>query len=137
MAHTVTTQTIVDGSRNKIIKINIKGDSGTATELVKAVIYDSSAYVGDTTENKLMEVEYGLNGFSAELFWDATADIPLVSLVKDFADYQKFWKEGGIPNNGAAGRTGDILITTTGLASSTNDGYIKLYIKQREIDFPR
>ena len=137
MAHTITTQTIVDGSLNKIIKINIKGDALTATELVKAVIYDSSAYVGDTTDNKLMEIEYALNDFYGELFWDATTDVALISIAENHPTHQSFEKEGGIVNNAGTGRTGDILISTTGLASTTNDAHIILYIKQRGIDFPR
>lgn len=133
MAHVITTQVFADGPKNKVIKVNIKGASATATELVDAVIYDSSAYVGDTQSNKLMRVEFCLNGFSAELDWDATANVPLVSLDQDVSEDKSYESFGGIINNGAAGRTGDILITTTGLASTVKDGHIIFYIVQRDI----
>jgi len=137
MAHAVTTQVLVDGSSNTIIKVNIKGDNATATELVKVIIFNASAYATGSVDNKLMEIEYGLNGFSAELLWDATTDIPLISLEQDHPTKAEFWIEGGLVNNSAAGRTGDILITTTGLASSVKAGYMIFYIKERNVDHPR
>jgi hypothetical protein len=141
MAHTVTTQTFVDGSRETIIKVNIKGDSLTATELVKSVIFDASSYTTASTENKLYRIQYCLNGFDAELFWDASTDIPLISLTADHPHEHEFFNGGegfgGIPNNSTSGKTGDILITTNGLASSTKDGFIIFYIKEREVQYPR
>jgi len=137
MAHTVTSQTLVDGSRNTIIKVNIKGDALTATELVDYVIYDASASESAATSNKLMEIEFCLNGFSAELFWDATSNVPLISLDKDISEDKEYWSFGGLINNAGSGKTGDILITTTGLASTANDGYIIFYLKQREISVIR
>jgi hypothetical protein len=137
MAHAVTTQTLIDGSRNTIIKVNIKGDGITAAELTNYVIFDASAYVTASTSNKLCRIQYCLNGFSAELHWDATTDVPLISLASDhpqdhnfFNDYMGF---AGLVNNAGDGVTGDILITTNGLASSTNDGFIVFYIVEREV----
>jgi len=129
MAHTITTQTLVDGSRNTVIKVNIKGD-GASGELAAAIIYNASDYVTESTSNKLMEIEFCLNGFSAELFWDADTDVPLISLDKDISEDQKYWTEGGLINNAGTGKTGDIVITTVGLNASTNDGYIIFYLKQ-------
>jgi hypothetical protein len=133
MAHTITTQNIIDGRKVTVLKINIKGDSGVAAELTKAIIFDASSYVTASTHNKLMQIEYCLNGFSAELFWNASADVPLMSLEKDKAYEAEFWDVGGIVNNGSTGRTGDILITTNGLISSAKDGYILLYLMQRNV----
>jgi hypothetical protein len=133
MAHVITTQKIIDGRKVTVLKVNIKGDSGTGSELSNAVIFDASAYLTGSTYNKLMEIEYCLNGFSAELFWDATTDVPLMSLEKDKAYEADFWDIGGLVNNGTTGRTGDILITTNGLASSTKDGYILFYLMQRKV----
>jgi hypothetical protein len=133
MAHTITTQKLFDGRKFTQVKINIKGDSGTATELSNAIIFDASAYSTASTSNKLMEIQYCLNGFSAELFWDANTDVPLISLEKDKSFRAKYWKLGGLYNNAGTGKTGDILITTTGLASSTKDGYIILYVVERKV----
>ena len=132
MAHAVTTQVLVDGSRNTIIKVNIKGD-GASGELTNSVIFDASAYTTASTDNKLMRIAFCLNNFSAELFWDGTANVALVNLEKDISEDVCYKKFGGIINNAAAGRTGDILITTNGLNASANEGYIVFYMKQREV----
>lgn len=137
MAHTVTSQVLVDGSKITIVKINIKGQAATATELVKYAIFDASAYRTGSLENKLYRIQYCLNGFSAELFWNAATDIPLMSIAADHPTNHEFFNGeegfGGLPNNAASGKTGDILITTNGLASSTKDGFIILYVKEREV----
>jgi len=134
MAHVITTQKIVDGDKITVVKYNIKGDAGTAAELVDATLFDASAFKTGSVYNKIMEIEYCLNGFSAELFWDATSAVPIMSLAKDRPTKSEFWDIGGLVNNGAAANvTGDINITTKGLISSTNDGYIIFYILERKV----
>lgn len=130
MAVTVTSQTILDGTRNAIIKVTILGDG--INELTKQIIYDSSTFVNDTQMNKLMRIQYDLNGFSGLLYWDATSDVQMMSLTKNFAADEKFFWNGGLINNGGAGRTGDILLSTNGLASApAATGEIILYIKKK------
>lgn len=133
MAHAITTQVLEDGTRNTCIKINIKGD-GASGELTKAIIFDASAYKTGSVDNKLMRVDFCLNGFSAELFWDADTDVALISLDQDISEDMHYYHCGGLINNGSTGRTGDILITTTGLATSTDDGYIVFHVKQRKLN---
>lgn len=137
MAHTITTQVLEDGTRNTCIKVNIKGDNLTATELVKAVIFDASSYKTESVENKLMMIQFCLNGFSAELFWDAGTDIPLINLDSDISETMDYSHCGGLINNSTTNKTGDILITTTGLASSVKDGYIIFHIKERAVPIIR
>jgi len=132
MAHTVNTQVLVDGSKHTIIKVTIKGD-GSSGELSNYVIYDASAYTAGSTKPKLDRIQYCLNGFSGELFWDATLNISLISIDQDISEDMDFTDTGGLIDNAGAGRTGDILLTTTGLASSSKDGYIIFYINQREV----
>ena len=136
MAHTITTQVLEDGNRNTCIKVNIKGD-GASGELSKAIIFDASAYKTGSADNKLMDIDFCLNGFSAELFWDASTDVPLISLDQDISEDMHYHHCGGLINNGGTGRTGDILITTNGLGASTNDGYIVFHIDQRKLSLPR
>ena len=133
MAHTLTTQVIVNGRKATIIKITIKGD-GASGELNKAILFDASAYLTASVANKIMEIEYCLNGFSAELFWDATTDVPAISLANGYPTHHKFWDVGGLVNNGAAANvTGDILISTLGLAATAYSGHIILYLMEREV----
>lgn len=130
MAHTITPQVLERGPKFTVVKYNIKGDSKTATELVNAVLFDASAY-GTKTDNKLFDIMYDLGGFTADLFWDATANVPLLTLAKDREEETCFIKMGGLRNNGGTGRTGDILITTTGLASTILSGHIILRVAWR------
>lgn len=123
----LTTQVIVDGKRNSIIKVFITG----IADISKGVLYDASAYTPAVTENKLREIAYQLNGFSATLYWDATIDVPLITLDQDLQEEVDYFRYGGgLVNNGGAGRTGDILITTKGLVAG-KEGYIILYINKR------
>lgn len=130
MAASVTTQVLLDGSLNTIIKVTILGD-GTG-ELTKQIIYDSSAYVNDTQNNKLWKISYTLDGFSGTLYWDATSDVQMMSLAPDHPAERCFYDEGGLPNAGGSGRTGDILLSTDGLAAlAAGTGEIILYIKKK------
>jgi hypothetical protein len=133
MAHAVTTQVLLDGPRQTIIKVTIKGD-GASGELSKAVVFDASAYDPEATSNALMDITYCLNSFSGELFWDATTDVAMMSLATDHPHHECFFQEGGLVNNAGTGVTGDILLSTVGLAATTTDGYIIFHIKKRKID---
>ena len=128
MAGTITIQTIIDGSRNTVIKATIGGDA----DITKGVLFNASAYVGANTNNKLMKIEFGLDGFDARLLWDADTDVDLIALPENYLETQCYKFFGGIPNNGGTGRTGDILITTTGLTAG-DDGHIILYIKKKDV----
>ena len=124
---TVTYQTIIDGSRDTIIKVNIDG----ATDLNKTVIFDPANYVNPTIHNKIMRVDYAFDGFSGELFWDATAAVPILTIPKDFGGKAKFYEWiGGLTNNGGAGQTGKILLSTAG-AGATTSGYLIIFIKKK------
>lgn len=127
MAGEITIQKIVDGSRHTIIKATIGGDA----DLTNAVLFDASVYVGANTHNKLMKVEFGLDGFDARLLWDATVNVDLIALPENYLEKQCYEWFGGIPNNAGTGKTGDILITTVGLAAG-DDGHIILYIKKKD-----
>lgn len=126
MAGTLTIQKIMDGSRNVIIKGFIAGDADLSDE----VFYDASAYVNAITDIKLMKVIYEFNGLGASLIWDATGNVPFLTLGTDQSDTLDFRDLGGLYNNAGVGKTGDILITTTGMASG-DTGTVTLYIQKR------
>lgn len=130
MAVTVTTQTLLDGTRNTIIKVTILGDG--ATELTKQIIFDSSAYANDTQNNKLMRIQYNFDGFSGTLYWDASTDVQMMTLNGDHPADQDFFYNGGLINNAGSGKTGDILLSTHGLGSiPAATGEIILYVKKK------
>ena len=126
MVGTVTVQKIMDGSRNVIVKAFIAGDA----DLTNAVLYDASAYVNETKDISVMKVIYEFNGMGAQLIWDADVDVPFLTLGTDQSDTLDFRDTGSLNNNSYTNFTGDILITTTGIASG-DTGTITLYLKKR------
>jgi len=126
MAGTLTVQKIMDGSRNVIIKGFIAGDA----DLSDVKFYDASAYVNGTIDISLMKVIYEFNGLGAQLIWDADTDVPFLTLGTNQSDTLNFRDTGSLYNNAGTGKTGDILITTTGMAAG-DTGTITLYIKKR------
>lgn len=124
MANTITKKTLLDGDRNLVVAIHISGDNSgdeTAYNLV-----DVSAY--SATEVKIMEIISNFAGFSAVLRWDATADVEAITLV-DGVSYHDWRAEGGLINNAGSGKTGDLLMATSGLGSE--DGTLILKMKKR------
>lgn len=116
MADAVSSQTIIDGARNAVMKFTNLSD-GTGESAVLKV--DVSALSGAPSEVTIQRIHYCVNGMVATLLWDATTDVRIVELAGDGTlDFTSF---GGLPNNAGAGVTGDILLTTTG--ASLGDSY--------------
>lgn len=116
MANTITKQTIVDGVRNLVVKVHLNSDS---TEETAAILINASDYNPPYTQCNLMALDYSMTGdFSGKLMWDADANVDIIALSNDQAGQKDFSKFGGIPNNAGSGRTGDILLETTGIASA-------------------
>ena len=112
MANTISTQVLVDGLKNLVLKVNIVGD-GSGDESGTLLI-DASAYNAD--QLTLMHLHGLLNNFTADLLWDATADVRILH-VPDYDVDKNFKHFGGLTNNAGAGKTGDILLSTTGLGN--------------------
>ena len=112
MADAVTSQTIIDGARNVVMKFTNLSD-GTGESAVTKV--DVSALNGAPGTVKINKIHYSVQGMVATLLWDATTDVRIIDLAGDGVfDFTGF---GGIPNTLASGYTGDILLTTTGHTS--------------------
>ena len=123
MADALTSQVIQDGPRNAILKFTNVSD-GTGQTL--AVLVDVSTLSADPLTKQvcngvtLQSITYSNVGMGVKLFWDATTNIPLLNLLTDWSDQLDF-SDFGIPNDAAAGKTGDILVTTS--AASVGDTY--------------
>lgn len=114
MADAVSSQTLVNGERNLVVKLTNTSD-GTGESAVTKV--DVSAF--GATGVKINKIHYSVAGMVARLLWDATADVTIVDLQGDGClDASSF---GGLANNAAAGKSGDILLTTAG--HSSGDSY--------------
>lgn len=124
MANTVEVRTMEQGPRNLVLNIHIHGDGSgeeSARKIIQAIDYDAQDFA-------IMRIQSALTGFSAELIWEGSPNrhafnIDASELDKDFRHF------GGIINDAIA-KTGNILITTTGI-SSGDTGNIVLTLRKR------
>src|SRR3990167_10726448 len=115
MVNTVTSQTIIDDKVNLIVKVHIASDGSEETDLV---VIDASSFTPVFTNEQLLQLDVSSSSaaLQALLRWDASTDVPIVALPAN-TYHTLNWREfGGLPNNAGTGRTGDILLTTLGLA---------------------
>jgi hypothetical protein len=89
MSNIIETQTIVDGSRNLVVRAHIDGD-GSGDETYTNLI-DASSYTPAFTEVKLMRIDSNLIGFSAELTLEGT---PVASGTTDGTTANKLVDSG-------------------------------------------
>jgi len=110
MADAVSSQTIVDGGRNVVMKFTNLSDGTGEAAVVKV---DVSALNDAPAKVAIKRIIYNVTGMVVSLLWDATTDVKIVDLGGDSGtmDFEAF---GGVWNNSGTGITGDILLTTTG-----------------------
>ena len=103
-----TIQVIEQGFHNYIIKVDgLGGDTNV-------VVVDPALLTPKCTRVRLMKIIFEVNsGALAELFWDATTPVSIVKGIPNNDNMLEFYDFGGIPNNGGAGVTGKITLTTT------------------------
>jgi hypothetical protein len=138
MANTISRQTIIDGSRQLVVKIYLESD-GSSGELTDYVLIDASTYSPPFTDWKIISLNSNLVGFTAKLKWDATTDVPFATLPDYDVNYshQEFDDIMGFPNNAGTGRTGDLLISTSGFATAGDYGTIVIHgLKKNEVVTP-
>lgn len=118
MADAVTTQTLVDGPRNVVMKFTNVSD-GTGESAVTKVT--ASSLSGSPTSVRIDAIEFSTDGMGVNILWDATTPVLAYTLPQNYADRVSFWESGGLINTKASGWTGNIKFTTT--AHSAGDRY--------------
>ena len=119
MADAVTTQTIIDGERNCIMKFtNVSDGSGeSAVAKVDVSALSSNSEGVSCSEVRVMRVSHAIVGMSVQMFLDATSNVLLMELAESSNGHMDFTDFGGLPNNAGSGKNGDILFTTKGHSS--------------------
>tara|TARA_R100000773_G_scaffold44289_1_gene44893 strand:- start:2040 stop:2447 length:408 start_codon:yes stop_codon:yes gene_type:complete len=119
MADAVTSQTIIDGERNCVMKFtNVSDGTGeSAVAKVDVSALTSNAAGVACSEVRVMRISHAVVGMSVQLFFDATSNVLLAELAESSNGHMEFQDFGGIPNNAGSGKTGDILFTTKGHSS--------------------
>jgi len=117
MANSVTSQIILDGPRNCVVKFEGILDT---SDLGSTVVIDPALLVGvDNTGTlkaaklRIVNIDYSIEDLLAvNLFWDATTPVRIASLTGRGEVGGK--KYSGLVNNAGAGVNGKITATTQG-----------------------
>jgi hypothetical protein len=121
MANTITSKTVIASPSKAVLYITLASDG---TEETGTVIYDSSAIATaagdtDTLDSTIVSISAIVSAAStarATLLWDATTDVLAYAIPGATGHIsQDYSYMGGLANQGGTGKTGDILLTTTGL----------------------
>lgn len=121
MADAVTSQTILDGDRNVVMKFTNVSDGTGEAAVLKVDVSALSGYGKNWTEVRIEKILATTFGMGVQILWNATTDLLAWYVPADQYIELDFNKFGGIPNNAGAGKTGDIMFTTVG--HTANDVY--------------
>ena len=120
MADLVTSQTIQDGAKVAILKFTNVSDGTGESGVVKV---DVSALNADPLTGKactavvVSRIQFVTYKMDVKIEFDAITNTLIAYLPENYSDDLDYREFSGIPNNAAAGKTGDIVFTTTGAAS--------------------
>ena len=119
MADAVTTQTIIDGERNCVMKFTNVSDGSGEAAVAKVDVSALAANANGTacSEVRIMRVSHAIVGMSVQLFFNASTNVLAMELAESSNGHMDFKDFGGIPNNAGSGKNGDILFTTKGHSS--------------------
>lgn len=123
MANTITNTRLVLGDKRVVQYIAVDSDGSEETDLV---VYDSSAVAAalspartDPLNCRIRSIIFSGNAAlgTLKLEFDATTDVLAFSLMGNQPLAVDFMKFGGLKNTAGTGITGDITLTTLGLAA--------------------
>ena len=119
MADAITTQTIIDGEKNCVMKFTNVSDGSGESDVAKVDVsaLTASANGGACSEVRVNRISHAVVGMSVQLFLNATANVLLAELAESSNGHIDFSSFGGLPNNAGDGKNGDILFTTKGHSS--------------------
>lgn len=111
MADAVTSQKLVDGERNVVMKFtNISDGVGEAAVLK----VDVSTLNGAPSVVRIDRIIADTSGMGVNILWDATTDVSAFVVGQSTCTEYDFRSFGGLVNNAGAGVTGDINFSTIG-----------------------
>lgn len=114
MADAVASQTLHDAARNVVMKFTNLSDGSGESAVTKV---DVSALNDAPTRVRVDRIHFTTAGMLVRLLWDADTDVTMIELSPDQTGCLDFSRFGGLVNNGGAGVTGDIKLTTVGHTS--------------------
>ena len=115
MANSFTTQILEEGQRNAIVKLTAVLDTSdlALSNAVQMSDINQGGIGATPTQVRIDHIDYSISDqLEVQLWWDATTDVIIMPLAG--RGKLMFWNFGGLTNNSGAGKTGNILIKTTG-----------------------
>ena len=119
MANTITTTYQMNGSRVFVAKVDIIGDgSGEASGVT---ILDPANITGNPTTIRIRKMQWGMDagGWTARLLWDADTDVQAFEIGLPNGGIDFYQTGQPLVNNAGTGKTGKLLLTTSGLGSTS------------------
>ena len=115
MADAVTSQTILDGERLFIAKFTNISDGTGETGVIKIDVSTLTPNAFNLACNgvKLNKIFGTTHGMEVRILWDATTDQFAWQIPQNSNYLMDLSSFGGIPNNAGAGKTGDVLFSTS------------------------
>jgi len=134
MANVVTSQILVDGPRNLVVRLTGQIDTAdvTATSLVTLANLSPVDIAGSAPTRLIVDkISYNIESpLVVNLAWDATTDVVFASLANsgDDIDAKPY---GGIYNTEATGVTGAIMYSTSGYDAGIRSFNILLEMRKK------
>ena len=132
MADAVTSQTLIDGGKQAVMKFtNVSDGSGEAAVTKVDVSALEDSVDGDACTGVVIErIWWQCIGMKVKILWDATTDAFCIELGENQSGDHDYSVFGGLTNNAGSGKTGDVQFTTVGHTSA--DTYtIILYMRKK------
>jgi len=132
MADAVTSQTLIDGGKQVVMKFtNVSDGSGEAAVTKVDVSGLESSVDGDPCTGVVIErIWWQCIGMKVKILWDASTDAFCIELGENQSGSHDYTVFGGLTNNAGGGKTGDLNFTTVGHTSA--DTYtIILYMRKK------
>ena len=131
MADAVTSQTIIDGERNCVMKFTNVSDGSGESAVAKVDVSALTANKAGVScsEVRIIRVSHAIVGMSVQMFFNASTNVLIMELAESSNGHLDFKGFGGIPNNAGSGKNGDVLFTTKGHSSGDTYSIILEMVK--------
>lgn len=120
MANSFDIQILRDGPRNAVVKLTgVLNTSDLAQQVAVDITTLTQGLTGPVAQQlRIDHIDYSIQDqLEVQLFWDATTPKEILPLAG--RGRMSFWNFGGLQNNAGTGKTGNILLQTTGYTSGT------------------
>jgi hypothetical protein len=119
MADAVASQTLIDGERVAIMKFTDISDGTGENKVLKVNASALSPSASGLACNgvTITKIHASTHGMEVQIYWDATTDVFCWGVPQN-SQYTWDWEKiGGLTNNAGAGKTGNVLFSTSDASS--------------------